>query len=214
MQNLTAYLIGPIESAVDHGVGWRTGLKPKLEQINIKSINPIDYWNDKELDIEQGHNIIHWHRLLKDWPNFLRWMDDIWSKNEPWVYKSDFLIAHFSEGDVLGGTIREMQIAFDLCKPMFLVYTGDINKVNCHVLHLVLKWGRIFTNFDELIEFLKNNSYKLAWYCDLCGKSGEIQSGLGDAVQIELNLSHNRKSPNCVNSLADKAGNLQTRILL
>ncbi len=152
----TAYLIGPIEGASDYGKGWRESVVPRLAAFGIGVFDPTgNVVLGGTSDIYERREKVDNAKKSHDWTLFTSLMDDIWRWNHEAVLGSDFLIAHFPERPAMGGTLREMQKAFDYEKPVYLVYESDPVSINAHVLHMILKRGAIFTSFDEFFEFLR-----------------------------------------------------------
>ena len=151
-----AYLVGPIESASDHGRGWRKELTSRLAEFDIEVIDPTsDVIICGISDVHERRRIVDSARESRAWEKLTILMDDIWKFNDRAVGESDFLIVHYPEKVSGGGTLREMQKAFDYAKPVYLVYEHDPVSINCHILHMILKRGKIFSSFDELFQFLK-----------------------------------------------------------
>lgn len=155
MSQEVAALVGPIDGTVDYGTGWRSRLTPKLEKLGIKVINPTDYFKPQGMDIHTGRKALEEARQAADWIELVKIMDGIWRFNEELVGQATFLIANWCQRISAGGTIREMQRAFEQKKPIYVIYDKDPRAVNCHLLHLIYKNGAIFTNEEEFIEFLK-----------------------------------------------------------
>jgi len=152
-----AYLVGPIEGVLDHGRGWREEIAQKLLGLGIGSLDPTKASIEigDGLDVAFRRQAVEAAREARDWEKVLSIMEKVWEYNEGAVKASDFLAAYFPEKVSGGGTLREMQKAFDYGKPVYLVCGLDPSSINTHILHMVLKRGKIFSTFDELIEFLK-----------------------------------------------------------
>ena len=92
----------------------------------------------------------------KDWETIKQIMHKIWVWNKRWVDAADFLIVHCGPQDVMGGSIREMQEAYEYKKPIFLVTQGSgLEEYNSHLLYMVVSRGTVFKNFDDLYAHLK-----------------------------------------------------------
>jgi nucleoside 2-deoxyribosyltransferase len=150
----TTYLSGTIDSGSDLGRGWRDSIKPRLRSLYIKVLDPTDTLNFKKIDLQK--QIIDTAKAESNWQLFIKEMDTVWSSNKKSVESCDFLIAHFTHPPESwgGGTLREFQVAFELHKPVYLVYEQNVGKIKNHILHMVLKYGKLFQTFDELFAYL------------------------------------------------------------
>jgi nucleoside 2-deoxyribosyltransferase len=148
------YLAGTIDSGKDLGKTWRQIVRSCLEQKGFVFLDPTDEIESKTVAEQKAS--VDVSKKQKDWSTFNRLMDAIWESNSSMVTKSDFLIVHFTHSpeNWSGGTMRELQLAFDLKKPVYLVYGEDTNRIKNHVLHMFVKYGQIFVSFDELFEKL------------------------------------------------------------
>jgi len=154
MKQEAAALVGPIDGIADYGTSWRKSLGAKLEKLGIKTINPTDYFKPQGMDIHIGRQALEEARSSRNWSRLVEIMDGIWRFNEEIVTEATFLVASWSQRVSAGGTIREMQKAFEQGKPVYVIYDKDPRLINCHLLHLIYKNGRIFSSEKELIDFL------------------------------------------------------------
>lgn len=152
---LKTYLAGPIEYQDDAGQNWREEITPRLFKLGIESIDPTRELTGKRRLIKKELDELQQYKKDQDWPNFYKLMQQIWLADKAAVDEADFLIVHLRDSDNLSGTIREMQEAYEYGKPIFLVIDGDVSKVKSHTLHMALRKGKIFQDFDELIDHLK-----------------------------------------------------------
>jgi len=176
-----AYLIGAMESPAkkDAGEGWRKLITPHLLSRGIYCFDPT-----KEEMKKVGMPTVELIKKLKGWQQgghwdkFLNAMGKIWrgkttmtedeTSGEPqvnhimgdvdYVERSDFLIFHMSEGDVLGGSIAELTIAWYRGIPVYLVTDVPKHKINKSILYFILDSGHgngtIVRNQSELLRFL------------------------------------------------------------
>ena len=115
--NEWTYLVGPIERAADAGKPWRRALHQKLESHGIGVIDSTVFdehrivYGDTEMLFPAA---LEFARHTHNW-DFLRLLgDEMWGYNAQSVDKADFLVAHFSSRDLMGGTTRELQRAYDM----------------------------------------------------------------------------------------------------
>jgi hypothetical protein len=144
------YLAGTIDSGKDLGKTWRQIVRNKLEPSGYVFLDPTDDIDSKT--VAEQKESVDVAKKRKDWDAFNLLMDAMWKSNSLMVTKSDFLIVHFTHPpeNWSGGTTRELQLAFDLKKPVYLIYDGDIARIKNHILHMFVKYGQIFGSFDEL----------------------------------------------------------------
>lgn len=151
----SVYLAGPIHDVKDDGKGWRDTMTPRLKELGLniddpthKSIYGIGEVADDKVLFKQ---------LAKD-RDFDKLREKFWPvvrKDLRMVDKADFLIAVYSPNVKMLGTIQELTVAQTQRKPI-LIYCAEeeAGDINPWILTFVKK-GCFFTNWDELIEYLK-----------------------------------------------------------
>lgn len=184
---LKVYAVGAMEDPADKdgGVGWRRKLIPELKARGIYTFDPTREEIDKVgMPTEELMNKLTGWQLSGNWELFVKYMRMVWrgttkikyneDLNERQMYhilgdvgyveNSDFLVWHHKEGDKPGGTIAELVIAWYRGIPVYLVTDMPKSRFNKSLLYFILDsghgQGRIFSNFNQLLEFI-DDKYNL-----------------------------------------------------
>ena len=175
----TIYLSGGMQHAPGLGAGWRLECGAELKKMKYF---PLDI---AELDIAYTNAHGHLYRFLSD-DELLQRKSNI---RKHFIYTdlqlilkdSDAVIILYDDSVRLGaGTISECQIAYSNDIPVFLVNTYDtLDEIPGWLQALTTK---IFSNFEELYEYLDGLSYGVLrrdvygnhhsgthYLCSLCG---------------------------------------------
>lgn len=159
---LATYLAGPMEGvSAGNAEEWRDRIAPKL----------VDYFGDK-LDIvdpcrtesakleglmEPGTDLKDSKKIMKGWKESGKWVqfdkamkrirdDDLLA-----VKRSDFVIVYLDFNVIMGGTISEVEHAYDWGIPIYAVIK-EVSKANSWVLGTVRYGGSYYPNFNQLLE--------------------------------------------------------------
>jgi len=167
LNNLVAYLCGPIDDAKDDGVGWRRTLTEDLNaRFGVRVLDPTD----KPF---KSHNIKQYEEIgaekinsltLKENGQFAELTDkmrDIVRTDLRMVDLSDFIITYLPKDVTLCGTIHEIVTATESKKPTLIVVEGGrknasnwlwgVLPTNPHEEH---RSGWIFDSFESLMDYL------------------------------------------------------------
>lgn len=188
------YLIGAMEKTSDgsFGEGWRQQLSPKLKARDVFVFDPTSMEKQKT-----GMETAKINEKINGWitsghiVEFLEVMDCIWEGktivvndvtikedqilhmlgDKEYVYNSDFLILYYKKGDIWGGTLIEIALAYYVTKiPIYLVTQDPISSINKSALKHILMSGvkrgdyknhnPVFNSFTSLLEYL-DKTYNL-----------------------------------------------------
>ena len=142
----TAYLAGPMEYAKKNGRGWRIRYKQELEKIGINCIIPEfherDITNEKEMKRLKLENI----------NLYIEKMRQLIALDIEFVQSVDMVIVKWN-GEVMSGTIGEVQEAYLQFVPAYLVTEYDLSTVPGWFLAC---FERTFRNFKQLKQYLKS----------------------------------------------------------
>jgi nucleoside 2-deoxyribosyltransferase len=153
------YLAGPIDRCPDLGMTWRKKISKFLEKVNIKVNDPLLKSTQKgKEDLESRKK-----RLLckerKDYNSLKKIMEEIRKEDLKLVKNSNMLIANIDLDIYSCGTLEEIFLAKKLNKKIFIhVKQGKINTPDW--LFGVIDHKFIFSNWNELLEFIENNEVK------------------------------------------------------
>ena len=157
---LNTYLCGAIQCLADGGSQWRDKITPKLEALGINVLDPCKSECNKEFGetIQQSREQIKKFKRGGNWEEFDSHMDKVIHDDLAQVNMSQFLIVYWNQDYHHGGTVHEMAEAWNKHIPIYCVnydsITGD-KEMNDWVLKLVRTDGMVFSNFGQLITFLK-----------------------------------------------------------
>lgn len=164
LNNMVTYVAGPIDFALDNGVGWRKELKPWLENLGVKVLDPTD--KPEGLIDEQAENL-HRRRQLKEQGRYYelsQLMKRIRCVDLRMCDKCDFVIIYLDLDVIMTGTIEESSWCNRMKKPCLIVCKQGKKNVP-DWWYGILPYQHIFSSFDELKEYLlKINNGKLEEY--------------------------------------------------
>lgn len=152
--NVTCYLAGPIGKVhLTEAKSWRNGLKPRLNEIGIGYIDPLDKYGgtrkirtmlqryDRDGKIDKIRELVN---------------ENIFHQDMDCVFFTTFTIAYvpaLDVGEEICGTYGEITMARYLNKPVYIVTNRSLKPNN------LPKWAigcstRVFESFDELLGYL------------------------------------------------------------
>jgi len=171
-KKLVTYLAGPIEDVEDSGSGWRDRLTPQLIEIFGSRLMIQDPTKNEGAKIGLEDEIIsisEAKRRLNGWKNsghydkFDQAVKCIIDTDISMIRACDFIIAFLKfrtskEKVIMGGTIGELQHAYDHNIRIYSVCYDNIADMNCWVLGLTRSKGnQLFKSFNQLLEALKTD---------------------------------------------------------
>lgn len=166
-----AYLAGPIEADQENGGElWRIKLTPKLEELDIKVLDPCALESIKVgCDSKILRQKLTGWKQAGHWDKFMDAMDKIWvgDVNTPGdlecVRQSTFIIVYANSKMPTSGTKFEMIEALKNRIPIYCVTPDAKVDMNNSDLWCILKSNnvkspddRVFPSFNKLLEFLKD----------------------------------------------------------
>jgi len=159
---VVTYLAGPMEGVTaDNAVEWRDRITPKLKEFfgdNIITVDPCKTESAKlEGLVEEGMDLKDSKKIMKGWKDTGKWrqfdtaMKRIREADLKAVRDSDFIIVYLDFKIIMGGTISEVEHAYDWGIPIYAVIK-EPSAANSWVLGTVRQGGRYFPNFTQLLE--------------------------------------------------------------
>ena len=147
---MLAYLCGPIEFAAERGKLWRRKLTPFLrDQLGHRVYDPAEDVKKNLTDEEAAH--------FREWKNtdldrYRRVVRKIIQFDLDLIEnKADYLICHWDEAALSGGTTAEMTAAHRKGIPVYLVSELPPEQVSGWMLACA---DRVFHSVEELKKFL------------------------------------------------------------
>ena len=168
LNDMVAYLCGPIDDAADDGVGWRRQITEDLKAyFGVRVLDPTDKPfkdNDGKSYEEIGEEKVNSQSLKEsgDYEDLADKMRSIVRADLRMVDLSDFIITYLPKDVVLCGTIHEIVTATESKKPTLIVVEGG--RKNAHNWlwgmlptqpHEKERSGWIFDSFDGLMSYLR-----------------------------------------------------------
>lgn len=145
LQQLTAYLCGPMEYAGDYGIQWRLDLRKRLAPLGIKCILP----NEEEANIISGQDELN--RIKEtDQEEYLLIMRLFIEADLLFVLQSDMIITCW-EGERMSGTIGEAQHAYLNGIPAYLITSKKFSEIPGW---FAACYTQIFPSIDKFVEFI------------------------------------------------------------
>ena len=155
LNNMRCYLAGPIDYAVDDGIGWRDEITEFLEPMGVYVFNPckkpvvdaiykeVEEEKTKMVELKKSHRYLELSQRMKEIVHFDLRMVDV----------SDFVIVYVNTEIPTFGTIHELIISLNQRKPTLVVLEGG--KANCpNWLFGIMDFNFIFEDFEELKQYL------------------------------------------------------------
>ncbi len=143
------YLAGPMEMAKDSGENWRKKLKPELEKLGYKVIDPSEAENAPEVC-----KTLHECKEQGRWDEFVEIVDKIIQRDKKSVMTSDLIIARWDTEIKSYGTSDEIRWSLDKGIPIYTVLYGKVTNESSWMM-CKLRKTRIFDSFTKLLEELK-----------------------------------------------------------
>ena len=155
LNNMRCYLAGPIDYAMDDGIGWRDEITEFLEPMGVYVFNPckkpvvdaiykeVEEEKTKMIHLKKSHRYLELSQRMKEIVHFDLRMVDV----------SDFVIVYVNTEIPTFGTIHELIISLNQRKPTLVVLEGG--KANCPTwLFGIMDFNFIFEDFEELKQYL------------------------------------------------------------
>ncbi len=149
------YLSGPIESAIDGGVGWRREFRKLVEESDL-TIKVVDPTQKPGESIEQiAENKIYQEKLQKEgkFEELRNYVHDYRRKDLRFVDISDALVALIDRNTYQCGTLNEVYLAEMQHKPIFTICEGGLHKLP-RWLFDVVDFDLIFENVADVVKKL------------------------------------------------------------
>ena len=155
LNNMRCYLAGPIDYAMDDGIGWRDEITEFLEPMGVYVFNPckkpvvdaiykeVEEEKTKMIHLKKSHRYLELSQRMKEIVHFDLRMTDI----------SDFLIVYMDPKVPMFGTIHEFINSLHQRKPTLVVVEGG-KKNAANWMFGIMDFNFIFDSFDELKAFL------------------------------------------------------------
>ena len=153
------YLCGPIDFAIDQGIGWREDVTDTLiNELDIKRhniLNPCDKpLSSVAIPLSKEQELLIKYRENEDWDGLTNLVSAFMKVDLRMVDKADVLICDISATDKLTGTIHEIVVARQQHKPVYVVDTRGKKQMSGWLMALV-GHKRCFNSMDKVIAELK-----------------------------------------------------------
>lgn len=144
-KQLVSYLAGPMEWAINSGRNWRIRYKQEFDKIGVDCIIP-------EFEEKLITNQADLNELKKDdMETYVYIMRELIKLDLDFVESVDFVVVRWA-GERMSGTIGEVQHAFLVGTPAYLVTTKDLTEVPGWFLAC---FTDTFTSLKDLTEYIR-----------------------------------------------------------
>ena len=173
MNNLIIYLAGPMEDVLDNGTQWRDRITLQLKELFGNKIEIQDPTKsegekiglgDECLTVSQAKEKMHGWKSSGCYEKFDPASKAIIDTDIACVDRGTFIIAYLKfknkKGDKvqMGGTIGELQHAYDHNIKIYAVCYDNVTDMNTWVLGIVRNKGnKLYKNFSQLLEAIKED---------------------------------------------------------
>jgi nucleoside 2-deoxyribosyltransferase len=144
--SLMCYLAGPMEYATDNGFNWRIHYQRLLYPLNITCVIP----NFEEAEILKDVKQLKYYKK-ENLSKYIEIMRKFIEKDLEFVEKSDFVIVKW-DGEITSGTVGEVQQAYLLKKPAYLVTSKSFHEIPGWFLAC---FTQLFHTEEELVSFIR-----------------------------------------------------------
>lgn len=156
LNNMRAYLCGPIDFAKDNGVGWRNMITPILKKFNVKVMDPCKKPIETKGLNEESPEYFKQKQRLKDEGRFAELaelMKPVRAVDLAMVDRADFLVCYIDITIHSVGTMEEIFWS-NRCKKPTLLVCQQGKKFVSDWFWACLPTQHIFGNFTELTDYL------------------------------------------------------------
>jgi hypothetical protein len=218
MKHFNTYLAGPMEDVADGGVQWRDRITPQLielfgDRITVqdptKSEGEKIGLGDESLTVVEAKDKMHGWKSSGHWDKFDVASKTIIEADINAVDRSKFIISFLKFKDKkgnkvqMGGTIGEMQHAYDHNIKIYTICYDNATDMNTWVLGLARNKGnKIFKSFNKALEAIKED------YKDLL-LTPEDKKKLEAKKTLKKELEETRKE---INKLQQKLSEKEKRL--
>jgi hypothetical protein len=155
LERTRCYMIGPIESADDCGVGWRKICKKSLQDMGVIVFDPTEKPYIKDLDeTSDMQKTVKSMRTNKDWDKLTDFMKEIRTYDLALVDKSDFIIFNFDPDKLTCGSWEEFFLANREKKPIFFVCEKGIDRIPLWVFGTI-PWKYFYESMNDCLFMLE-----------------------------------------------------------
>lgn len=151
------YLAGPIDYALDDGIGWREKIKEgaKARNINLSILDPTKKFGNLKSESKEEKQLHFSLKEREQYDELTKYMKQIVRQDLRQIDFCDFLIARIDTSIHACGTYHEIILADMQHKPVLLIVKGG--KANTPSwLFGILDHNLIFDSEDNLLDFLDN----------------------------------------------------------
>ena len=155
IRNKKVYLSSAMEFAEDEEMKhWRNKIKPKLQELGLIVLDPEDKKSEHPDDTKTLHEAIIGAKRSGHYQRFMELVGPVVSDDMQMVSVADFLIVFWDNNIQSVGTVSEVWSAYLSKKPILLVLRGKKIETSSWLMYTVLSNGKIFDNFNHLLDFL------------------------------------------------------------
>ena len=155
LDGAVAYLVGPIDHALDDGIGWRVNIKEMFKErgIRLAVLDPTHKFPGliSEVGIEKQR--AQMMKDTQDWEGLRKFVKKIVRADLRMVDISDFIIAYIDVDIHACGTYHEIVLGDTQHKPVLLIIKGG--KQRCPSwLFGIIHYQYMFDSVEECINYL------------------------------------------------------------
>lgn len=124
LKDITIYLAGPIDCAVDLGVGWRQEFKQRSTGLDVDFLDPTQKPKGLLSETKKEFDMCEAMRSDNKWQELADFVKKIIRVDLKLVDKSDVLVAYIDKNIYMCGTMHEIVVANQQKKPIMLIVNG------------------------------------------------------------------------------------------
>jgi hypothetical protein len=153
LNNMRAYLIGPMDRVHDGGVEWRNYIAPMLESLNVVVLDPCKKPINGVIEDENTRHWIEYYKETSQYEKIRSNFSIIRSADLRCVDVSDFVIALIDLDIHMCGSYEEIVTANRQKKPV-LIWCKQGKKHAPNWLFFMLPHEHIFDSIDQILLYL------------------------------------------------------------
>ena len=156
LNNHRVYLAGPIDNALDDGVGWRQNITPYLKKMGLTILDPTNKPTSQCKWNEVGDEKAHIQKLvdLERWDELRNLAKEIVLVDLRMVEVADFMICYLDRDIHQCGTYDELFEALRRRKPTLIVHKGGKKEMSMWLRGKV-NHNFVFETLDDLYAYLE-----------------------------------------------------------
>lgn len=153
LKDMRTYLVGAMDRVPDGGISWRNAIKPMLQAIGIKVLDPCSKPVESVNEDSDTRMIIEYYKQTQQYDKIRDEFSHIRNADLRCVDVSDFVIAYINLDVHMCGSYEEIVTANRQKKPV-LIWCEQGKQHVPNWLFFMLPHKHMFNNMSDLVNYL------------------------------------------------------------